>query len=238
MVKIEDRIEKLEKEIADLKRKNKTKRVLVNVLLDESGSMQSCLDSTIEGFNSYVGSLLDAKDDMEYRLTVTKFDSRGNRVLWEAAPLKGIALNRDNYKPTGGTPLYDALGESISRVNAAKDESVFFVIITDGGENESKRYTRDSVRQMIEGKTESGWSFVYLGANQDAWNVGSSFGVNNSFNYTTKNMAQNFRSASAMTTMYAASASAGASSAERDAVIGATRTATYDDVLDEQKPVV
>ena len=60
-------------------------------------------------------------------------------------------------------------------------------IVTDGMENSSKEYTSDHVKKLIkECEKEHDWSFVYLAANQDAFNVGQSFGVSagNTFNFT------------------------------------------------------
>lgn len=44
-----------------------------------------------------------------------------------------------------------------------------FIIITDGQENASHRYTADMVRQRIEHqKQKYGWEFIFFGANMDA----------------------------------------------------------------------
>ena len=50
-----------------------------------------------------------------------------------------------------------------------KAEKVMFVIITDGLENASRKYTVERVKARIERqKQEYGWEFIFLGANMDA----------------------------------------------------------------------
>jgi hypothetical protein len=54
-----------------------------------------------------------------------------------------------------------------------------FIIITDGCENSSRRYTLKKVRDMIEErKAKDNWEFLFLGANIDAVKEAASFGIN------------------------------------------------------------
>lgn len=53
-----------------------------------------------------------------------------------------------------------------------------FVIITDGYENASREFTADKVKAMIEHEKEKyGWEFIFLGANIDAVETASHFGI-------------------------------------------------------------
>ena len=66
---------------------------------------------------------------------------------------------------------------------------LFIVTITDGEDNaclrEGARYTAEDVKKMVEEQTKTyKWDFAYIGANQDAWAVGRSFGSSNNMNYT------------------------------------------------------
>ena len=50
--------------------------------------------------------------------------------------------------------------------------------MTDGHENASREWTHPAVKALIEQQTKTyGWQFLYLGADQDAIEVGSSIGV-------------------------------------------------------------
>jgi hypothetical protein len=41
-------------------------------------------------------------------------------------------------------------------------------------------YNPESIKALIQAKQEAGWTFVFLGANQDAWSVGKTFGMSQS----------------------------------------------------------
>ena len=57
-------------------------------------------------------------------------------------------------------------------------EHTMFVITTDGMENASRRYNSEKVKQMIERqKAKYGWEFLFLGANIDAVETASQFGI-------------------------------------------------------------
>lgn len=53
-----------------------------------------------------------------------------------------------------------------------------FVIITDGEENSSREYTAEKIKAQIERQKEKyGWEFIFLGANIDAVETASHFGI-------------------------------------------------------------
>ena len=57
-------------------------------------------------------------------------------------------------------------------------KKVMFVIITDGEENSSREYSSDKVKAQIEREKEKyGWEFIFLGANIDAVQTASRFGI-------------------------------------------------------------
>ena len=47
------------------------------------------------------------------------------------------------------------------------------VILTDGMENASQEWTRDTLFRRISKLRKKGWTFVFLGANQDSYAAGS-----------------------------------------------------------------
>ena len=172
---------------------------LIHVVIDASGSMGWITDATIEGFNGFI----ESQREVEGRalVTLTMFDSgytgrmdslRINRP-YTALPLEDVpTLDRSVYRADGGTPLRDAVGDCIeetddqlARVSRKDSPDVLMVIITDGGENSSQRYTDGAIKSMVEAREGRGWSFIYMGANQDSWaetaNLGFSQG--NVMNY-------------------------------------------------------
>jgi len=156
----------------------------IGVVLDRSGSMQSCLSDTIGGFNSFLSSQKEVDGDAT--ITLVQFDDK-YEVVCEMTPLKEAeGLNSRTFVPRGSTALLDAIGRTmndtehaISEIEEAdKPEKVIFVIITDGGENASKEFKRDSIMEMIERhRKEDNWEVVFIGANQDAIKAGGSIGV-------------------------------------------------------------
>ena len=63
-------------------------------------------------------------------------------------------------------------------VAAHKPDQVLFVIMTDGQENASREFSRSQVMHLIEDRQVSAdYEFIYLGANQDSYQVGRSMGI-------------------------------------------------------------
>ena len=57
-------------------------------------------------------------------------------------------------------------------------EKVLFVIITDGEENSSRKYSAEQIKECIEHQKEKhGWEFVFFGANMDAVMEASKLGI-------------------------------------------------------------
>jgi Mg-chelatase subunit ChlD len=157
----------------------------IAVLLDRSGSMQAVKDETISGFNYFLKEQKAAGDNASF--TLVQFDSESTDVVHEARPVRDVPnLNGDTYQPRGSTPLLDALGETINstgRTLAAipdtnRPDKVVFVVITDGEENASHKFTKSQVKEMIDHQTEKyNWQFIYLGANQDAFAEAGAVGI-------------------------------------------------------------
>ena len=65
--------------------------------------------------------------------------------------------------------------------HAAEDrraEHVIFVIITDGYENASQRYSTREIAQMVaKEQKDYGWEFIYLGANIDSFASAGALGI-------------------------------------------------------------
>ena len=140
-------------------------------LLDRSGSMEICRDDTIGGFNAFVSD----QKTLGGKLTLVQFDHEIN-TIFENTTLGDVApLTTDTFQPRGSTALMDAIGQTIKK-NTAKND-VVFIIQTDGAENSSHKYTKEHIKDLIEQKTKDGWTFIYLGANQDAFAEAGSMGI-------------------------------------------------------------
>lgn len=153
-------------------------------ILDRSGSMRGLEADTIGGFNAMIDK--QKKQDGECFVSTVLFDDV-SEVLHDRVPLKEIPDMTDtDYTVRGCTALIDALGDAIHHIanihKYARPEDVpehtMFVIMTDGMENASHRYSSDKVKQMIEKeKAKYGWEFLFIGANIDAVETAARYGI-------------------------------------------------------------
>jgi hypothetical protein len=60
--------------------------------------------------------------------------------------------------------------------NGEPAEEIVFVTFTDGLENASREYDRQKVLAAVKKREERSWTFVFLGANQDAYAAGHAIG--------------------------------------------------------------
>ena len=142
-------------------------------VLDRSGSMSTCIDDTLGGFNHFIKS--QKSDNPEGDMTLTLF-AHDFEDIYEKKNIKTIEkLTKEIYFPRGPTALLDAIGKTIKK--ASVSEKPMIVILTDGQENSSKNYTHSHIKDLIEFKKTLGWEFIFLGANQDAIQVGNMMGI-------------------------------------------------------------
>lgn len=149
-------------------------------ILDRSGSMASIKNDTIGGFNSFI------KDQKEVegaaRLTLAQFDGQ-YEIVYQGLDIQEVPnLDSTVFVPRGSTALLDAIGKTLTEQKARiqKDawaDKVIVVILTDGEENSSREYNFDTIKTLTQSAQNEQWSFIYLGANQDAFSVAANFGI-------------------------------------------------------------
>ena len=159
-------------------------------ILDRSGSMTKIMDDSIGGFNTFLKKQRELPDDAT--ITISIFDDR-YEVLFDNVDIKSVKdLTNKEWYPRGTTGLYDAIGKTINNTKAEfeklgdeKPSKVLVCIVTDGQENSSREYQLDDIKKLIGDCENDNWNFMYLAANQDAFAVGTSFGVSagNTFTY-------------------------------------------------------
>lgn len=193
-----------------------TPSLVVGIVLDESGSMYSRTGQTIEGYNKYLGDLKKDNADKTVLFSLTKFNTHFS-LVHTAEPLSDISeLSNDNYRPSGMTALYDAVAKTVLDMEKRVEPgiAVLVVIMTDGHENSSSEYRGEDglkqVRELLTRKTkEDNWSFVFLGADADAWNVGMSLGATQAYAFNVNDVGGTMRSISAGTQAYTQSVTSG-----------------------------
>ena len=153
-------------------------------ILDRSGSMSGLEQDTIGGYNALLKK--QKAEPGEAVVTTVLFDDHYD-LLHDRINLKGIAPITDKeYFVRGCTALLDAIGRTVDKIanaqlHTAKEEraeKVMFVITTDGMENASREYNHSKIKTMIERQKEKyGWEFLFIGANIDAVETASQFGI-------------------------------------------------------------
>lgn len=140
-------------------------------VLDRSGSMSSCKADTIGGFNEYIKTIKEGKASDKSRFTMVQFDSQGIDTLYDDAKVADVKpLTDETYQPRGGTPLYDAIGQTIHRAIQDKRKNVLFSILTDGQENQSKEYTYTALKSLMkECEEKHGWNFTFIAMGMESW---------------------------------------------------------------------
>ena len=162
-------------------KKNLTELVFI---LDKSGSMAGLEADTIGGFNGMIERQKEMEGDA---LVSTVLFSNESTVIHDRVDLHKIEpMTKREYCVGGSTALIDAIGGAIHHIGNVhkyareedRPEHAVFVITTDGLENASHRYTSEQVKAMVKRQKEKyGWEFLFLGANIDAVETASHFGI-------------------------------------------------------------
>jgi hypothetical protein len=169
-----------------------TKHKVFNlIILDESGSMQSIKQATIEGFNEVVQTVKGVESqfpEQEHFITLVSFNGLAIKTLLSVQPVKNLALiDGKKYRPDASTPLFDAIGFSLNNlvreVEQYKDYNVLVTILTDGEENASTEFNGLAIKKMIDELSLKNWTFTYIGANHDVADFALKISITNTMSY-------------------------------------------------------
>lgn len=157
-------------------------------VLDKSGSMWNLAEDTIGGFNSMLSEQRGKEGEV---LVSTVLFNDTTQVIHDRVNIDSIKpMTRQDYVPGGSTALLDAVGGAIKHIGivhryARKEdvpEHTLFVIMTDGYENASRRYSYGDVKKMLEEyKNKYGWEFIFMAANIDTREVGDKLGIDEEY---------------------------------------------------------
>lgn len=148
--------------VDDLEASNVT---MANFLIDDSSSIKSVRgnrEAVRDGANGVIDAVLDAKNAEEVIATMT-FLNKG--LLYGFQSVTNVPrLNDSNYDPSGYTPLYDNIAQSVGLVVAKAAEFMqkgvparsVTMIVTDGADVGSTQHrTPESLRPLIERAVKS-----------------------------------------------------------------------------------
>jgi len=165
------------------------KRTIYQMIIDQSGSMQGSEQQVITGFNEQLQSMKTTQEKYPEQEIIMSLKFFNNEVGPNTVNFEPVSrcneLNPHHYRPSGSTALLDAIGKSIYDIKTkygseihANDTTVVFIIITDGHENASRMYTFDDIQRMIgELEATENWNFTFMGADLDAINAASRYGI-------------------------------------------------------------
>ena len=167
------------------------KRVFNLLVVDESGSMSIIRRQALVGINETLATIQKmqkAHADLEQRVTLITFDSTHTNVFYDNVRASNAnPLKAKDYNPCCATPLYDAIGMGIAKINAltTEDDSVLVTIITDGEENCSEEYSLKMIKNLIEKLKKQNWTFTFIGTDDlDVENIALDMGIDNHLQFS------------------------------------------------------
>jgi len=162
--------------------------VEVVCILDKSGSMSTLTKETCDGFNEFVQEQKKIEGDVF--LSLTLFNTEVEQV-YSRCKLSDVGkLTEEVYYADGMTALLDAMGETLTKVKnrivksvkSKRPKKVIVLIVTDGLENASKEWKKDSIRELVADLQDNHkWKFVFLGANQDSIQTCGAYGIDTEY---------------------------------------------------------
>ena len=164
------------------------KRIINLIILDASGSMESIYNQALSGVNETIQTIRTAQKnhpELQQCITLSSFNSGRDylKVKYSVTPIdEAKEITRNDYVVGGCTALYDAMGEMISELKRkiTPEERVLVTVITDGYENSSIHWSGPQIKSLVDELRHEGWTFTYMGANQDVEAVAGSMGIRNS----------------------------------------------------------
>ncbi len=155
----------------------------IALVLDSSGSMQSIRKEALDMFNQQVRAIKKGAAEVDTKVSLAVFETGVKTIIFNEDVKKLKELTLESYNPDGGTAMYDAVGgaiDALSFLPEASDENTSFlvVIVSDGEENQSKKYNQYDIQKRVLALQATGrWTFSYLGANQDLGKISNDLGI-------------------------------------------------------------
>lgn len=166
----------------------KNSKTVYHFVLDQSGSMSDVRLQTVDLFNAQLKTLCEVQEshpEQHFYAALTVFNSDVYHSFGFSPAGSMPELRLADYNPSGGTALNDAIGDSVARIQTffapelrAKEVSVVVVILTDGMENSSRRFSPQAISSMVKELEQTGdWSFTILGADIDVHQMANQFSM-------------------------------------------------------------
>lgn len=153
-------------------------KTYVMFVLDKSGSMYEVVDSTISGFNEWLGTV--QREDPGMLMTLALFDTLVRTPVVMTRVDQVSTLDKTRYVPSGNTALYDAIGIAVRKTEefVTPVDRALVIVLTDGQENSSFEWNAARIRALIADKEGLGnWTFTYMSSAPSAWADAATIGT-------------------------------------------------------------
>lgn len=169
-----------------------TQKIYNLIILDASGSMESIYNQALSGVNETLATIRGAQErhpELRQYVTLASFSAGEDFLnrIYSALPIgKARNITRRDYPLLGCTALYDAMGTCISELKqqVTTNDRVLVTIITDGYENASCTWSGPRIKSLVEELRRTGWTFTYIGADQDVERVAGEIGIQNHLRFS------------------------------------------------------
>ena len=134
-----------------------TEYTIVNMLVDESGSVHSFQNELEQAMGSVVESCRKHPQSEKLLIRSAAFEGRDVREIHGFTTIDTIDTNALKIRPSGSTPLWDATLDSVETTEAyaqtLNDQDYFcngiVFVLTDGGENSSGRANMSKIKDAV-----------------------------------------------------------------------------------------
>lgn len=160
------------------------------IVIDESGSMSTVRQEVVSGCNETLQTIRVMKEkntEQEHLVSIYMFQTGSSRYVIKETPIGNVRnIRPKDYRPGTCTPLYDAVGDTLTDLKSelAEDVAAYVTIITDGYENDSRRYNAKMVKNLINKLKKKKVIFSFIGANIDSKQYGHDMGIDNTLQFT------------------------------------------------------
>lgn len=153
--------------------------VSIVFVIDKSGSMGTIAPRMREAINTFITEQQRQPRDGS-TFTCYMFADNVERTVHRQPLCQVRLLSAEDYRTGGSTALFDALGTACH--DFAHERNVILVVVTDGEENASRRFTKkeEITRMIAQCKDEKKWNVIYLSCDIDTFAQGQAMGMTNS----------------------------------------------------------
>lgn len=140
----------------------------ISIVVDRSGSMSS-FGRGVEAQGGINNLIKTHTDGGKVTVRLSEFDDIHN-IVEDCVRIEDV--KQYSLQPRGLTSLRDAIGYSIEGTNkyitkmglGRRPGLVLFIVVTDGGENASIKFSPEQIKEMVGSSKEKGWEFTFMGA--------------------------------------------------------------------------